>query len=59
MSVLAATMAVGIPRATSSASVGPDNAATRASGAFWRRMPHIVNPVSCSIPFVTLTAIPL
>ena len=56
--MLAATIAVGIPRATSQAREGPDNAATFECGAFSRRTPHIVNPVSCSMPLVTLTAMP-
>ena len=48
-------MAVGTPRATSRASVGPDIATTRARGAFVSRMPDIVRPVPDSMPLVTLT----
>jgi len=56
---LAATIAVGMPLATSSANVGPDNAAVSARGAVWARTPHIVSPVSCSMPLVTLTTVPV
>ena len=35
--------------------LGPDSAAQFAFGAFSPNMPHMVRPVLCSIPLVTLT----
>src|SRR5947199_261806 len=58
-SLLAATIAVGISRATSMAKVGPDRAADLACGAFSASTPHMVRPVSYSMPLVTLTTTPL
>jgi hypothetical protein len=37
---------------------GPERAASLALGALAARMPHMVNPVWCSMPFVTLMRVP-